>query len=129
MLTGAVSAAHRTDSANGVLRSESAALLHFRLVKGLHLILGQKIDFRLAELGELVPHGRCLCCGYPSDADICLCCQGGCWPPFNPIFRCELQARLAWYALEVVLLTALGLKPLFVAILGQTLVTHLEARR
>ena len=99
MPAGAASAA-RTDSANGFLQNESAALLHFRLVRSLHIVLGEKIDCRLAELGELLPQGRCLCCGYPSAADICPCCQGGCWPPFNSFFRCELQARLAWLGLE-----------------------------
>ena len=81
MLTGAVRPAS-TDSANGVLRSESVALLHFRLVKGLHLILGQKIDVRLIELGEMLPQGRTFGWGYP----------------------------------------------FFVVLLGQVLVTHLEAR-
>ena len=64
MLTGAVSAA-RTDSAKyGFLPSESAAL-DYRLVRALHVVLGQKIDCRLAELGEILPPGRSLCWGYP----------------------------------------------------------------
>ena len=81
MLTGAARAA-RTDSAkNGFLRSESAAL-DYRLVRALHVVLGQKIDDRLAELGEMLPPGWSFCWGYP----------------------------------------------LFVALLGQALVTYLEAR-
>ncbi len=119
MPAGAARAA-RTDSANGFLRSESAAL-DYRLVRALHFVLGQKIDCRLAELDGMLPHGRCLCCDYPSAA-------AACWPPFNSFFRCELQARLAWYSLVIVLLTAPGLKPLLTAILGPALVTHPEAR-
>ncbi len=126
MPTGAARAA-RTDSAKSFLQSESAAL-DYRLVRALHVVLGQKIDCRLAELGEMLPQGRCLCCGYTSAIDICFCCQGGCWPPYSSFFRCEVQARLAWYALGVVLFTAPGLHPIFVALLGQALVTHPEAR-
>lgn len=70
-----------TDSANGFLRSESAAL-DYRLVRALHVVLGQKIDDRLAELGEMLPPGWSFCWGYP----------------------------------------------FFVALLGQALVTYLEAR-
>lgn len=80
MPAGAARAA-RTDSANGFLRSESAAL-DYRLVRALHFVLLQKIDDRLAELGEMLPPGRSFRWGYP----------------------------------------------FFVAILGQALVTHLEAR-
>ena len=76
-----VARAARTDSANDFLQSESAAL-DYRLVRALHIVLGQKIDGRLAELGEMLPPGRSLCWGYP----------------------------------------------FFVAIFGQALVTHLEAR-
>ena len=81
MLSGAASAASRTDSANRFLRSESTAL-HFRLVRALHVVLGQKIDDRLAELDKMLPPGGSFCWGYP----------------------------------------------FFVAILGQALVTHPEAR-
>ena len=80
MPAGAARAA-RTDSANGFLRSESAAL-DYRLVRALHVVLGEKIDDRLAELDEMLPPGGSFCWGYP----------------------------------------------FFVALLGQALVPHLEAR-
>ena len=65
MLTGAASAACTDSAKYGFLQGESADLVHFRLVRSLHVVLGQKIDCRLAELGEIVPHGWCLSCSYP----------------------------------------------------------------
>lgn len=58
---------------------------------------------RLADL-ETDDHLRCLICRYrliEPDRDICSCCRVGCWPPFNPYFRCPVQARLAWVALNI----------------------------
>lgn len=72
--------------------------------------LQEAIDERLAEL-EQDDHSSCLSCLYPltpAQQDICPCCAGLCpcehrWPPFNEHFRCEPQARLAWFAMEAAL--------------------------
>lgn len=75
------------------------------------------IDRRLQELGT-DDHDHCLSCGYTltlGAEDICLCCAGICpcgrqWPPYNEFFRCEVQARLAWFAHEAAMYQARGSK-------------------
>lgn len=76
-------------------------------VVALSLQLQEAVDDRLAELAQ-DDQTHCLSCGYTltlGAEDICLCCArvcpcGGGWPPFNEYFRCEVQARLAWFAFE-----------------------------
>lgn len=75
--------------------------------------LQEAIDVRLAELQQ-DNRTVCLSCLYPltpAQQDICHCCAGLCpcenrWPPFNEYFRCEPQARLAWFAVEAALYQA-----------------------
>lgn len=70
----------------------------------------EAIDRRLQEL-ETDDHDHCLSCGYLltlGAEDLCFCCRGVCpcgkqWPPYNEFFRCEVQARLSWFALEAAL--------------------------
>lgn len=71
------------------------------------------IDRRLQELGT-DDHDHCLSCGYLltlGAEDLCFCCAGVCpcgrqWPPYNEFFRCEVQARLAWFAHEAAMYRA-----------------------
>lgn len=63
------------------------------------------VGARLAELAQ-EDHGHCLSCGYglkSPDWAICSCCLTGCWPPFNEHFRCPLEARIGWMALQFAL--------------------------
>ena len=84
---------------DSALSARDAAALHSKLLEA--------IDDRLAELAQ-DDHTHCLSGGYlltPVAEGICLCRAGYClcagqWPPFINFFRCEVQARLAWFCLE-----------------------------